>query len=396
MFALGRRGNNEGSVYKRKDGRWCAAVTTGYSPETGKPIRAYYYDTTRTGVVAKRDEALKTVKEGTYAKPTKLTVGEWLDVWLATYVAPSVRPKTWEGYESIIRVHLRPAIGHIELRDLQTNPVQRLLNQKLASGLSPRTVEMIHTTLKSALKQALTEGLVTRNVAEYAKKPKKDTKEIRVLTLAEMDALIAVALTDRLGPLYLVMMGTGLRIGEVLALEWSNVNLREGSLTVSHAFVHTKTPTNSKRQYILQPPKTESGKRLLPLPNDIVTILREWRTTQSAERVLVGTFYTDSDRVFTTSIGTPLGQRNVARKLTQLAAKASIPHVNLHALRHTYATRLLETSVHPKVVQELLGHTDISLTLNTYSHVMPEIKQAAARSLDAILNLRNNVPRAEK
>ncbi|MBS4053240.1 MAG: site-specific integrase [Thermaerobacter sp.] len=391
---MGRRGNNEGSVFKRKDGRWCAAVTTGYSPETGKPIRAYYYDTTRAGVVVKRDEALRGIKAGTYVKPTKETVEAWLKTWLDAYVAPSVRPKTWEGHESIIRVHLVPALGQIDLRALQTNQVQRLLNDKMASGLSPRTVELIHTTLKSALKQAQLEGMVTRNVADHVRKPKGDNKEIRVLTAAEMDQLIAVALADRLGPVVITMLGTGLRLGEVLALEWSNVNLQDSLLQVQHTAVQTKTPTKSKRQKLIQSPKTDSGKRAIPLPADVVSILRQWSATQAQEKLKLGSTYTDSGRVFTSSVGTPLLQRNLARKLSELAAKANIKHVNPHALRHTYATRLLEANVHPKVVQELLGHTDITLTLNTYSHVMPEIKKAAAKALDAVLKLDRKPPEA--
>jgi len=391
---MSRRGNNEGSVFKRKDGRWCAIVTAGYSPETGKPIRAYYYGTTRAGVVAKRDEALNNVKLGTYVKPTKETVEAWLKTWLNTYIAPSVRPKTWEGYESIIRVHLVPALGQIDLRALQTSQVQRLLNDKRAGGLSSRTVELIHTTLKSALKQAQVEGLVTRNVVDHVRKPKKEEKEIRVLTVAEMDQLLTVAMTDRLGPLVITMLGTGLRLGEILALEWSNVDLQDGLITVQHAVVHTKTPTTTNRQRLIQSPKTDSGKRTVPLPADVVSTLRQWRITQAEEKLKLGIMYTDSGRVFTSSVGTPLQQRNVARKMSQLAAKATIKHVNPHALRHTYATRLLEVNIHPKVVQELLGHSDITLTLNTYSHVMPEIKQAAAKALDAVLKLDRKPPKA--
>jgi len=280
-----------------------------------------------------------------------------------------------------------PALGQIDLRALQTNQVQRLLNDKLASGLSPRTVELIHTTLKSALKQAELEGLITRNVADHVRKPKGDDKEIRVLTVVEMDQLITVAMSDRSGPLVITMLGTGLRLGEVLALGWSNVNLQDGLLTVQHTAVQTKTPTESKRQKLIQSPKTDSGRRTIPLPADVVAILRQWRATQAQEKLKLGSMYTDSGRVFTSRVGTPLQQRNLARKLSELAAKANIRHVNPHALRHTYATRLLEANVHPKVVQELLGHTDITLTLNTYSHVMPEIKQAAAKALDAVLKL---------
>lgn len=385
---MGRRGNNEGSVFKRKsDGRWCAVVTTGYSADTGKPIRAYYYGSSRAEAVALRDEALKDVKAGTYVKPVKQTVGEWLTTWLETYVAPSVRPKTWEGYESNIRVHLRPALGGIELRGLQTNHVQRMVNEKQKAGLSPRTIESMVNTLKAALKQAMIEGLVTRNVAEHARKPRKEQTDIRVLSVEEMNALTTVAMEDRLGPLFIVMLGTGMRVGEILALEWKHIDLAKSNLSVVQSAVTAKTPNAKARQKLIQNPKTEKGKRQIPLPEDVATVLDQWRKIQAQEKLKLGPLYKNSGRVFTSTIGTPLIARNVARKLSQLAEKAGVEHVNPHALRHTFATRLLEAGVHPKVVQEMLGHKDITLTLNTYSHVMPNIKQAAAQALNQMLQL---------
>ena len=382
---MGRRGNNEGSVYKRKDGRWCAAVTTGYDPDTGEPDRAYFYGKTKTGVVKQLDEAKAKIKAGIYVKPTKQTVGEWLDTWLETYVAPSVRPKTWEGHEYRIRVHLHSALGQIELRSLQTSQVQRMMNDKIKTGLSPRTVELMLITLKLALKQAVVEGLVTRNVAEYTKRPKPNRKEIRVLAVDEMNMLMAAAAKDRIGTIFLVMLGTGLRMGEALALSWKYVDLRKRELTVVKGVVTTKTPDSKKRQTLLQDPKTDKGKRDIPIPDNLVPVLRAWRLRQIRERLKSGPEYKNSGRVFTSSVGTPLIQRNTGRKLAELASKCNIPHVNPHALRHTFATRLLEKGVHPKVVQELLGHADITLTLNTYSHVMPDIKQAAARAINESL-----------
>ncbi len=381
-----RRSNNEGSLFKRKDGLWCAVVTTGYDPSTGKPNRDYYYSKDRSEVIEKRDEALKSVRDGIYVKPTKDTVGEWLDTWLQEYVAPSTRPKTWAGYESNVRVHLKPALGHIQLRALQTVHVQKMLNEKLAAGLSARTIELILVTLKSALKQALVENLITRNAAEHVKKPRKVKKDIRVLTVDEMSRLMDAAKADRMGPVFITMLGTGLRISEVVALTWLDVDLTSGVLHVRRGAVRSRTPESSTSKMIVQDPKTRSGKRRIPMPENVVITLKQWKAVQAQEKLLLGTAYADSGRLFTTPTGTPLEARNAARKLEQLAKKAEIDHVNPHALRHTYATRLLEAGVHPKVVQELLGHSTITLTLDTYSHVMPEIKQAAAMALDEIMN----------
>lgn len=383
-----RRGNNEGSVYKRKDGRWCTAVTTGYAVGTGKPLRAYYYADTRAEVVAKRDEALKQVKAGTYVKPVKQTVGQWLETWLKEYVAPSVRPKTWGLHEYTIRVHLVPTLGRVELRGLQTSHVQRLMNEKRAAGLSSRTIELIYVTLKSALKQALLEGLVTRNVADHVRKPKREQgKTIRVLSVEEMDALVTAALKHRTGLLIVIMLGTGLRIGEALALEWKDVDLQKGSLRVRQGLVTAKEPGGKKRVQLLQDPKSGHGKRTVPLSDDVTAAFRQWKSRQAQEKLKLGALYADTGRIFTTQKGTPLEARRMGRTLEAIASKAGIEHVNPHALRHTFATRMLERGVHPKVVQEMLGHSDITLTLNTYSHVMPEIKQAAARAIDGMFKL---------
>jgi integrase len=297
----------------------------------------------------------------------------------------SDRGKTWEGHEYRIRVHLSPALGHLELRALQTNQIQRMMNEKIQSGLSPRTVELMLVTLKLALKQAVAEGFVSRNVADHAKRPKPGRKEIRVLTVDEMNSLMAAARKDRIGILYFVMLGTGLRIGEALALTWKNVDLTKRQLTVAEGVVTSKMPDTNKRATLVQDPKTAQGVRDIPIPENLVPLLRKWRLRQIREHLLLGKAYQRSGRVFTSSLGTPLIQRNAARKLATLAEQCNIPHVNPHALRHTFATRLLEGGVHPKVVQELLGHADITLTLNTYSHVMPDIKHAAARAINEVL-----------
>lgn len=190
---------------------------------------------------------------------------------------------------------------------------------------------------------------------------------------------------DRWGPIFVTMLGTSLRVGEVVALSWKNVSLAEDTVMVAQSSVSTTTAINTKRQTILQSPRTESGKRTIPLPENVVSVLKRWRIKQLREKLKLGKSYTNSGRAFTSTTGTPLEQRNVSRRLSQLASKANIPHVNPHALRHTYATRMLEAGVHPKVVQELMGHKDITLTLNTYSHVMPEIKQAAAQAINSTI-----------
>lgn len=379
---MGRRGNNEGSVIRRKDGRWQGAVTIGYGPD-GRRQRRYFYGRTRAEVVAAMEQVLTELRAGTYVAPTDITVGQWLDTWLRDYATPSIRPTTRASYEYIIRVHLRPALGQIRLRQLQAAQVQRLLNERLASGLSPRTVQIIHTVLHAALRQAAMEGIVSRNVCDYVRKPKVKRREMRVLSPDEMARLLDAAGHDRLGVAVVVMLGTGLRIGEMLALRWQDVDLEQGVIRVTRSASRVRTPDGGTT-VVVQEPKTASGRRSIPLPPPVLSALQHWRVQQAEERLLMGSAWQDTGLVFTTPLGTMLDQRNFARLLDKLAAEAGIARLNVHALRHTYATRLLEAGVPAKTAQELLGHSTVTLTLDIYSHVLPETKRAAANALAGV------------
>lgn len=184
------RGRNEGTIYKRKDGRWEAKITVGYDPETGKPKRMSIYGQKRE-VAEKLARVLAEKAVGSFVEPTKLTFGEWLDRWLKVYVKPKVRPTTLDCYEENIRLHLKPALGHIPLRELRPEHLQALYNEKLAEGLSSRTVRLIHTVAHAALKQAVKSGLVVRNVAEATSPPRQERREMRVLSREEESKLLA-------------------------------------------------------------------------------------------------------------------------------------------------------------------------------------------------------------
>jgi len=246
-------------------------------------------------------------------------------------------------------------------------------------GLSSRTVRYTHAVIYSALKQALKEQLIARNVAEAVVLPAQQKKEIRPLTTEEVHRLLSAAKDDRLYPAFLLELGSGLRRGELLGLRWQDVDLKAGVITVRQSLIRTRAGL------VFQEPKTERSKRNLPLPPAVVRELKAHRARQAEEKLLLGPDYEDRGLVFCLENGKPLDPRNFTRHFELLLKKAGLPHVRFHDLRHTHATQLLGLGVHAKIVQERLGHTTISTTLDTYSHAVPGLQEEAARKLDALL-----------
>jgi len=390
-----KRANGEGTILKRKDGKWQGQVTIGRDPSTGKLKRVTYYGKTQKEVQQKIAKALGELTQGIFVEPTKTTVGEWFDTWLKEYKQPpNVKLSTYVSYEMLIRVHLKPSLGNIPLKDLRPEQLQRFYNEKSRNGradgkggLSAKTLRNLHNMIHEGLEQAIRNNLIVRNVSDAITLPKKYKKDIRVLTLEEETQFIQAIQNERLKAAFILCLGSGLRLGELLALRWEDVDLDEGIIKVRQTLNRLKTldensPTKTK--LIFQEPKTEKGKRNVPIPDSVLAELKAHKSRQRLEKLKVGAEYNKENLVFCTEIGTPLEPRSFIRKLHSIIKQAGIAHSNVHALRHTFATRLLEANEHPKVVQEMLGHANISMTLDTYSHVMPEVKKAAAQKLDEL------------
>jgi integrase len=305
-----------------------------------------------------------------------MTVGDFLLVWLADVVTPTVRPKTRATYETLVRVHLIPAFGHVPLVRLTPQDVQRALNERLGSGLSPRTVRHILVVLRTALGQASRWDLVSRNVATLVEPPRVATAEVRPMTADEARTFLEVSSGDRLHALYAVALLTGLRQGEALGLRWHNLDLDQATLRVEHALQRVAGRLS------LVEPKTRRSKRVVVLSPRAVDALRGHRAEQLRERLLAGERWTETGLVFTTTIGTPLDGPAVTRRLQRILAGAGMRPQRFHDLRHTCASLLLLDGVHPRVVMEMLGHSQISLTMDTYTHVAPELQRAASLGLD--------------
>jgi len=341
--------------------------------------RKTLYGKTRSEVSAKLSKALTDREGGLTYDAGKQTVEEYLARWLSNSVRDTVRQRTYERYESIVRVHLAPAIGKVKLKALTPDHVRGLYRKKLDGGLAPRTVLHIHRTLSKALKQATDDGLIPRNAAAPVKPPRPSREEIRPLNREQVQALFEAAREDRLEALYVVAVTAGLRRGELQGLKWEDLDLEGGTLQVR------RTLSEPKGGYIFEAPKSGKGHNIR-LTQRATAALTRHRKRQLEERIRLGTLWQDHDLVFPSGTGTPVSGGNLNRAFKTLLKRAGLPHsFRFHDLRHTCATLLLRQGVNPKFVQELLGHRDVSLTLNTYSHVLPDMGDVVASAMDEAL-----------
>lgn len=366
------RGRGEGSIYHRADGRWCAAVVL----DDGK--RRVYYGRTRKEAADRLHAALESRRQGANLRTAGLTTSLFLSRWLADSVASKVRPKTYDGYESLIRLHIDPAIGSIALEKLGPQDVQGLINRKIEEGLSPKTVAYMRGVLRTALNRAVRWGLVVRNVAALTDPPRQTAREVRYLDPEEIGRLLAAVKGDRLEVLYLAAVALGMRQGELLGSRWSDVDLDAGRWYVRRQL------QRRAGNVAFTEPKTARSRRTLDIPPSLIAALRSHRAQQLEERLVVER-WEDADLVFTNRQGAPLVGTEVTKRLQRIAPGAAISNLRFHDLRHTCATLLLAQQVPARVVMDLLGHSQIGLTMNLYSHVIPALRREAADRMEAAL-----------
>lgn len=276
-----------------------------------------------------------------------------------------------------MRLYVRPFLGPITLQKLTPAQVQALYGDLLAgngtrAAISPRSVRYVHVILHRALKEAVGLGLVSRNVTDAVSPPKAVRPPIRSWDVTDVQHFLAVAAPDGYSPLWLIALHTGMRRGELLGLRWMDVDLAKGVLRVQQILSTVKVGDR------FTPPKTASGRRTIALDDPSITALKEHRIRQKERRLALGAIWQDYDLVFTSEIGTPLDHGNVYHRFVALVKAAAVPRISFHGLRHTHATLLMKHGVHPKVASERLGHANITLTLQTYSHVLPQMQEEAA------------------
>ena len=377
-----KRANGEGSIRKRKDGRWEGRYTAGHDSETGKPIYRNVLGRTQSEVKEKLKTAIKATQSLDSSKTGQYTLGQWMDVWYENYAKIKVRPSSHQTYKGYIENHIKPNIGDIPLEKLTTLDLQRLYKTLLSrgrvdrleskgqpKGLSPKTVRNIHQILSAALKLAQEQRIILTNPAEGCALPKVEHREMKTLPVEQLQSFLREAKDSGVFELYYLELATGLRRGELLGLKWEDIDLEHGDLRVRRQIARIDG------RVVEAPLKTRNAYRTLPLAEDTVSILEE-------QKKKVGS----SPWVFPSATGGPISPDSVLHMLHRVLKRAGLPEVRFHDLRHTFATLALQNGVDIKTVSGMLGHFSAGFTLDTYAHVTTSAQKAAANTMGKLLS----------
>ena len=332
---------------------------------------------TKKDAERKRTELLHQLDNNTVINPRKITVTEYLKRWLADYAKPNLSPRSYERYESIINVHLIPDLGSLLLSQLRSEHVQRHYTDKLSPGLSASTVKYHHTVIHKALATALKWNLISRNIADGVDVPRPHRKEINTWNEHDVNNFLDTAKDSIYYPLFHTALFTGMRRSELLGLQWKDIGLDQ--ISVNRALHHLRDGT-----YVFIQPKTVKNRRTIALSPSSVITLTEHKHKQRENRSALGLPQPADDLVFATADGKQFRPDTVSRAWTTMAVRARVKLIRFHDARHTHASLLLKQGVHPKIVQERLGHSSIQITLDTYSHVAPGLQEAAAESFEKL------------
>lgn len=368
---MAKRGNHEGTIFKRSNGTWGAAIQV-----QGK--RSYIYGKTRKEVQEKLAPLQQEARSGVVRpRESPKTVGEYLNFWLNEVIA--VRPRTREHYDLCVR-RMLPYIGALKLATLGPGELVSLWARLKAKGLSNQTVKLCHGALHNALQVAVQWRYIPGNPADMAKPPRVERREMRTLTSEQVRKLFGITKGDRWHALWVLFVTTGLRMGEVTALRWSDLDFEKGRAVVQRLLQRQRGVG-----LVFAEPKSKSSVRSVILTPAVIDALNEHRQWVLKQRTATGDAWQDLDLIFPSLRGGPVDPARVSTAFHLALLNAGLPRVRPHDLRHTSATLLLEAGIHPKVMQEMLGHSSIALTLGTYSHVMPRLHDEAAQALQGLL-----------
>jgi integrase len=310
---------------------------------------------------------------GNFIEPSKISLSEYMDTWLDTAVRIRVRERTFRDYAEKVRLYIKPALGNIVLHKLAPEQIQAFYNKLIDEGKSARTVRLTHTILKNALDQAIQWQKINKNPCRFVTLPRQTRQEMKVLTPDQAAAFLQAAAASPWKAFFSLLLASGMRPGEASGLKWSDVDFEKKRVTVNRSLTRPKGGG-----YKLQEPKTARSRRTIPLPTTVIENLKEHKQNQKVVKL--------DGFVFAAANGEPVNDRNITnRYFKPLLEEAGLPDLRLYDLRHTCATLLLAAGENPKIVSERLGHASIAITLDTYSHVLPSMQEAAAEKLEGLL-----------
>jgi len=386
-----KRGQGDGTISKRMvngvwDGTWWARITVG-KDENGKQKRKAFYGKTRNEVKNKLTEALNAVNNDTYIEPSSMTVAQWMDIWLVEYKKRSLKPNSYRLLCYASNYHIKPSLGKYKIKDLRGDTAQKFINNLTDKGLSPSSIKRIYSTLFGALQRAVDNELITKNIAVKLILPNAQKRRTRALTPEEQKRFTSIVKNKCGGEVFILALATGLRIGEILALTWDDVDFEKETLFVNKTLINFKDfdEKDSKWHNEVGTPKTKSSSRNMPLLPEIIKLLKNIKLEQLEKILKLGSAYEKNNLIFCNQLGGYLNSSNIRWKFRQVAKKADIEGCSIHSLRHSFATRCLESGIELRVVQEFMGHSSIKMTADLYTHVLEDQKR------DSIMKLRNTI-----
>ena len=380
---MAKKGNNEGSIRRRPNGTWEGHYTDGVNEE-GKQIQRSVYGKTKKEVADKLHTIFYQKQQGVYVTPTKVLVKDWLIEWLHNYAHIMVRPSTYISYEGYIYNHIIPMIGHLPIQKLTPPIVQNFYNDRFLNGrtdgkggLSSKTLRNMHNMFHQAMEQAKINGLIMQNPTDNAIIPKSQKKEMRVLSVQEQLQLLNVIHLHRLGFAIKFDLATGLRIGELCALKWTDLNYQKKTVKISRTLQRIKTNQLEREELdgsenmtmvVEGDVKTSSGFREIPIPDKIWMELMQHQQLQQQEYMTYGIPILADGYIFAMPFGTCVEPSTMRDALNYLLAAAGIEHANFHSLRHTFATRAIEAGMPVKTLSDILSHSQVQITMDLYCH----------------------------
>ncbi|MGE7427148.1 tyrosine-type recombinase/integrase [Bacillus thuringiensis] len=360
----------KGHIRKRGN-KYCIVIDIGPDPETGKR-RQKWFSGYKTKKEAENDVAKKITElnEGTFVEPSKVTLKDYLIQWLEIKKM-SVEKSSLSRYKSNINKHIIPSIGMISLHKLNVMHIQRCYQTALNNGLANNTILFLHRTLKAAINLAVKQNIISKNPATFAEIPKKEKSSIQIWTEEEVKQFLLHSQESRYHIGYLLAITTGMRLGEVLGLRWQDVDFNNHTVTINQTVGHDNL--------IKQSAKNNSSKRTIPIPLEVIEELKKRKIQINKDKLRIGPAYNDLDLIICNKLGKVTIRETFTRHFYRLIKDAGIKRIKFHDTRHTHATLLLKQGVHPKVISERLGHSDISITLRVYSHVLPNMQEDAVK-----------------